>query len=93
MSKDIDALDSLDEYSDEEYSAYLEYTQLKDQCVIEPTTLYINEKHEFLSEWTSRSKNNKWRYANMLEIFFIICLVGMGIRLLDDIIHHFFRKK
>ena len=29
MSKDIDALDSLDEYSDEEYSAYLEYTQLK----------------------------------------------------------------
>ena len=52
MSKDIDALDSLDDYSDEEYSAYLEYTQLKDQCVIEPTTLYINEKHEFLSEWT-----------------------------------------
>ena len=47
MSKDIDVLDSLDEYADEEYSAYLEYTQLKDQCVIEPTTLYINEKHEF----------------------------------------------
>ena len=51
MTKDIDALDSLDDYSDEEYSAFLEYTQLKDQCMIEPTTLYINEKHEFLSEW------------------------------------------
>ena len=51
MSKDIDALDSLDDYSDEEYSAFLEYTQLKDQCMIEPTTLYINDKHEFLSEW------------------------------------------
>ena len=33
------ALETLDEYSDEEYSAYLEYTALKDQCVIEPTTL------------------------------------------------------
>ena len=51
MSKDIDALDSLDDYADEEYSAFLEYTQLKDQCMIEPTTLYINDKHEFLSEW------------------------------------------
>jgi hypothetical protein len=52
MSKDIDALDTLDDYSDEEYSAFLEYTQLKDQCMVEPTTLYINERHEFLSEWT-----------------------------------------
>ena len=51
MSKDIDALDTLDEYSDDEYSAFLEYTALKDQCMIEPTTLYINNKHEFLSEW------------------------------------------
>ena len=41
----------LDEYSDEEYSAYLEYKALKDQCMIEPTTLYINKDHEFLSEW------------------------------------------
>ena len=51
MSKDIDALDTLDEYSDNEYSAFLEYTALKDQCMIEPTTLYINKDHEFLSEW------------------------------------------
>ena len=51
MSKDIDALDTLDDYSDEEYSAYLEYTALKDQCVIEPSTLYIDNDHEFLSEW------------------------------------------
>jgi len=51
MSKDIDALDTLDEYSDDEYSAFLEYTALKDQCMIEPTTLYINKNHEFLSEW------------------------------------------
>ena len=51
MSKVIDALDTLDEYSDDEYSAFLEYTALKDQCMIEPTTLYINKDHEFLSEW------------------------------------------
>jgi len=29
----------------------------------------------------------------MLEVFFIICLIGMGIRLLDDIIHYFRKKK
>ena len=51
MTKEIGALETLDEYSDEEYSAYLEYTALKDQCVIEPSTLYINKDHEFLSEW------------------------------------------
>ena len=50
MTKEVEALETLDEYSDEEYSAYLEYTALKDQCVIEPTTLYINKDHEFLSE-------------------------------------------
>ena len=58
MSKDIDALDSLDDYSDEEYSAFLEYTQLKDQCMIEPTTLYINDNHEFLSEWEYFAKSD-----------------------------------
>lgn len=52
MAKDIDALETMDEYSDEEYSAYLEYKDLKDRCMIEPTTLYINDRHEFLSEWT-----------------------------------------
>ena len=52
MAKDIDALETMDEYSDDEYSAYLEYKDLKDRCMIEPTTLYINDKHEFLSEWT-----------------------------------------
>ena len=51
MPKEIEALETLDEYSDDEYAAYLEYTALKDQCIIEPTTLYINNKHEFLSEW------------------------------------------
>tara|TARA_R100000005_G_C4935829_1_gene162652 strand:- start:426 stop:644 length:219 start_codon:yes stop_codon:yes gene_type:complete len=52
MSRDIEPLETLDEYSDEEYSAFLEYTNLKDQCMIEPTTLYIDRSHEFLSEWT-----------------------------------------
>jgi|TARA_R110000796_G_scaffold4643_1_gene17832 hypothetical protein len=52
MVKDIDALETMDEYSDDEYSAYLEYKDLKDRCMIEPTTLYINDRHEFLSEWT-----------------------------------------
>ena len=51
MTKEIEALETMDEYSDEEYSAYLEYTALKDQCMIEQTTLYINKDHEFLSEW------------------------------------------
>jgi hypothetical protein len=51
MTKEIEALETLDEYSDDEYTAYLEYTALKDQCMVEPTTLYINNKHEFLSEW------------------------------------------
>ena len=52
MAKEIEALETMDEYSDEEYSAYLEYKDLKDRCMIEPTTLYINDRHEFLSEWT-----------------------------------------
>ena len=43
MTKEIEALETLDEYSDDEYAAYLEYTALKDQCMIEPTTLYINK--------------------------------------------------
>ena len=51
MTKEIDALDTMDEYSDEEYSAYLEYKELKDRCMIEPTTLYISNKHEFFKEW------------------------------------------
>ena len=51
MTKEIEALETMDEFSDEEYSAYLEYTALKDQCVIEPSTLYIDKDHEFLSEW------------------------------------------
>ena len=51
MTKEIEALETMDEYSDEQYSAYLEYTELKDQCVIDPTTLYISRNHEFLSEW------------------------------------------
>ena len=34
MTKEIEALETLDEYSDDEYAAYLEYTALKDQCMI-----------------------------------------------------------
>ena len=51
MSKEIEALETMDDFSDIEYSAYLEYVALKDQCVIEPSTLYIYKDHEFLSEW------------------------------------------
>ena len=51
MTKEVEALETMDEYSDEEYSAYLEYMSLKDQCVIEPNTLYIDKDHEFFSEW------------------------------------------
>ena len=52
MTKEIEALETMDEYSDDQYSAFLEYTTLKDQCIIEPTTLYIDRSHEFLSEWS-----------------------------------------
>ena len=51
MTREVEALETMDEFSDEEYSAYLEYTALKDQCVIEPSTLYIDKDHGFLSEW------------------------------------------
>ena len=51
MTKEIDALETMDEFSDDQYSAFLEYTALKDQCMIEPTTLYIDNDHEFFSEW------------------------------------------
>ena len=51
MTKEIDALETMDEFSDDQYSAFLEYTALKDQCIIEPTTLYIDNDHEFFSEW------------------------------------------
>ena len=50
MTKEIEALETMDEYSDEQYSAFLEYTALKDQCLIEPTTLYLDNDHEFFSE-------------------------------------------
>ena len=49
--KDVEALETLDEYDDADYGAYLEYTELKDRCMIEPTVLYIHENHEFLSEF------------------------------------------
>ena len=49
--KTIEALETLDEYDDADYGAYLEYTELKDRCMIEPSTLYIHENHEFLSEF------------------------------------------
>ena len=49
MKKTIEALETLDEYDDSDYSAYIEYTELKDKCMIEPSVLYINESHEFLS--------------------------------------------
>ena len=51
MTKIIEALETLDDYNDDQYSAYLEYTSLKDQCIIEPTTLYIEKNHEHFSEW------------------------------------------
>ena len=45
MTKEIEALETMDEYSDEQYSAFLEYTALKDQCMVEPTTIYLaNDK-------------------------------------------------
>ena len=51
MRKTIEALETLDEYDDSDYAAYLEYTELKDRCLIEPSTLYIHENHEYLSEF------------------------------------------
>ena len=58
MTKEIEALETMDEYSDEQYSAFLEYIALKDQCVIEPTTLYLCNDHEFFSEWKYFSQSD-----------------------------------
>ena len=33
MAKDIELLETMDEYSDEEYSAYLEYKELKEESM------------------------------------------------------------
>ena len=51
MTKEVEALETMDEFSDEEYSAYLEYIALKDQWIADPQVLYIDKDHEFLSEW------------------------------------------
>ena len=42
MTKEVEALETMDEVSDEEYSAYLEYISLKDQCIADPEVLYID---------------------------------------------------
>jgi hypothetical protein len=55
MTKIIEALETLDEYDDSDYGAYLEYIDLKGRCMVDPTTMYINENHEFLS--TRRSSD------------------------------------
>ena len=68
--KDVEALETLDEYDDADYGAYLEYTELKDRCMIEPSVLYIHENHEFLSEF---------RYFN--KLFLAICLCYYAISL------------
>ena len=60
MTKEIEALETMDEYSDEQYSAFLEYTALKDQCIIEPTTLYLDNDHEFFSEWKYFAQSDGW---------------------------------
>ena len=52
MSREIEALETLDEFEDGSYAAYLEYVDLKDKCVGEPTTLFIKDNHEFYSEWS-----------------------------------------
>ena len=62
MTKEIEPLETLDEYSDDQYSAFLEYTALKDQCIETPTTLYIDNGHEFFAEW------NYFANADGLEI-------------------------
>tara|TARA_A100001035_G_scaffold89925_1_gene70101 strand:+ start:231 stop:449 length:219 start_codon:yes stop_codon:yes gene_type:complete len=49
MKKMIEALETLDEYDDSDYAAYLKYTELKDRCLVKPSTMYIDENHEFLS--------------------------------------------
>ena len=80
MRKTIEALETLDEYDDSDYGAYLEYTELKDRCVIEPSTLYIDENHEFLSTF------KYFAHSDGLEIKVIkgdtrICQSGQNIYL------------
>ena len=80
MKKMIEALETLDEYDDSDYAAYLEYTELKDRCMVEPSTMYIDENHEFLSTF----KN--FAHSDGLEIKVIkgdtkICQSGQNIYL------------
>ena len=49
MRKTIEALETLDEYNDSDYDDHQEYRELKDRCMVEPSTMYIDENHEFLS--------------------------------------------
>ena len=58
MTREIEALETLDEFHDDSYGAYLEYVALKDQCVGEPSILYLNEKHEFFSEYDYYAKTD-----------------------------------
>ena len=50
--REIEALETMDEFKDDTYSSFLEYTDLKSRSVQEPSVLYVKEGHEFLSEWT-----------------------------------------
>ena len=58
MSREIEALETLDEFEDGSYAAYLEYVDLKDKCVGEPTTLFIKDNHEFYSEWSDYANSD-----------------------------------
>jgi len=51
MTKEIDALETLDEFHDSGYDAYLEYEDFKSRYTSDPSYLYINESHPHLSEW------------------------------------------
>ena len=80
MRKTIEALETLDEYDDSDYGAYLEYTELKDRCMVEPSTMYIDENHEFLSTF------KYFAHSDGLEIKVIkgdtrICQSGQNIYL------------
>ena len=50
--REIEALETMDEFKDDTYSSFLEYTDLKSRSVGDPNVLYIQEGHEFLAEWT-----------------------------------------
>lgn len=46
----VEVLETLDDFEDESYGAYLEYANLRHECKFEPSKLLIDAGHPFYEE-------------------------------------------